>query len=848
MRAYAKFNYIEQGILIFMAVLYPQNLRSSVRQDPKLRAEVQVYDQLREVLDDKYHVFHSVTWTNIDDHGRETDGECDFVVAHPVHGILAIEVKGGVQISYNKNTDVWSSKDHKKRLHNIKDPLKQVKNAKHQIKKSLDKSNEWPKQNIHIAHGLIFPGVAAPEESLGLRIGPEHLCCSDQLRTGLGKWVERRLKVGRKDRSIKPLGDNGIVALKKIFGDSIRLNSNVRIAIDEARTEYTTLEPRLKRILRNINRFEKALIEGGAGTGKSVLAMEEAKRFADSGLKTLYSCYNKPLALYIARKLGNQENLTIKTFHSLCLSVVEEFGHTMPSRNGKDNYYNHQLPDALFDIMTKNPDRCFDAIIIDEGQDFLPHWRTVILASLKKAGKIRVFADNNQNVYSVNSSWEKDIETTPVELNTNYRNSKCIHRVASLHYKGVEIEADCLDGIEVSWNIAHNTQKKIEKCILRLRQLLENDKVDQGDIAVLFNQQSSRGEFLKQINEQKIGINTTDAEKLNENSIVVDTVRRFKGLERMAIVWVVDGNELQSRELAYVGFSRARAYLCVISSKKDQKWLKGDITLQSKHQSTPSSTLVPSPTPASPPKPVSSPTPVAPLKPVHSSTLAPSHTPVSSSKPILSPIIEPYKNSTSETVDKNWIEEAKYKATSCNTLEELKSAFEAFECSQLKESTGKGVVFEGAIGANFVVVGEYQDGVSPFDGSAGELLDEMLASVNRSRAKNTLLTYLNYWRTRNDRKPHTDELAICRPFVDRMITLTRPKLILSVGAVALKSIRLTSESVSQLRGRLFNLKINDIASFKVFPTFHPGYLLKHPQEKSKAWRDLLKVEELLNSD
>ena len=52
-----------------------------------------------------------------------------------------------------------------------------------------------------------------------------------------------------------------------------------------------------------------------------------------------------------------------------------------------------------------------------------------------------------------------------------------------------------------------------------------------GDIAVLFNQPSTKGELLKQINELKIGINTTDAEKLNENSIVVDTVRRFKGLE-----------------------------------------------------------------------------------------------------------------------------------------------------------------------------------------------------------------------------------------------------------------------------------------------------------------------------
>ena len=199
----------------------------------------------------------------------------------------------------------------------------------------------------------------------------------------------------------------------------------------------------------------------------------------------------------------------------------------------------------------------------------------------------------------------------------------------------------------------------------------------------------------------------------------------------MAKVWVVDGNERLSRELAYVGFSRARAYLCVISSKKDQKWLKGDITRQSKQQSTPS------------------PMPDTSINPVYSSTLTPSPMPVPST------IVEPYKNSTNETVDKNWIEEAKYKATSCNTLEELKSAFEAFEGSKPKESTGKAVVFEGVIDANFIVVGEYQDGVSPFDGSVGELLDKMLASVIRSQAKNTLFTYLNYWRPPNDQHLRT---------------------------------------------------------------------------------------------
>lgn len=561
-----------------MAILYPRNLRSFVRRDPALKAEVQVYDKLAEILDDKFYVFHSVRWTNVDDQGRETDGECDFLVAHPRHGILIIEVKGGVQISCDREIDVWTSKDHNGKIHTIKNPVRQAISAKHQIKKLLDKSRDWPKRNIQLTHGVIFPGVGTPEAALGLEVPLELICCADQLSTGLRKWVSERLREGKKDLTVKPLGDDGIEALKKIIGDSITLNSNVRIAIEEARIEYKGLEQNQLEILGNISRVQRALIEGAAGTGKTVLAIEEARRLATSGLKTAYSCYNKPLAFDVKRGVYKHDKLTIAHFHSLCMTLVREVKYKLPSYEDDDQLYDHVLPEALFEIMSEHPNRRFDAIIIDEGQDFQDHWWTAIEASLCKGGKLRVFADNNQNVYGADRNLIKDIEAVPVDLTSNFRNTKSIHKVASKHYKGVETRANGPDGMEVSWIAAHNTVAKIDTCVKQLVRLLENDKVVQSDIAVLFNKQRTRQEFLNQIEERKLDIRTTDAEKLKGKSVVVDTVRRFKGLERMAIVLVVDGVESQQRELAYVAISRARAYLCVISSKKDQKWLKGEIS------------------------------------------------------------------------------------------------------------------------------------------------------------------------------------------------------------------------------------------------------------------------------
>ena len=561
-----------------MAILYPRNLRSFIRRDAKLKAEVQVYDKLADVLDDKYYVFHSVRWTNIDDQGRETDGECDFLVAHPIHGILVIEVKGGAQISNDKKTDVWLSKDHNGKTHSIKNPVKQAISAKHQIKKLLDKSPDWPKRHIQISHGVIFPGVATPKESLGLEVPLEVICCADQFRTRLRKWLSDRLRQGKRDSTVKPLGDDGIASLRRIIGDSITLNSNVRVAIEEAKIEYKGLEPSQYEILNNISRVPRALIEGGAGTGKTVLAIEEAKRLADAGFTTLYSCYNKPLALDVKRGVQKKDNLTIANFHSVCATIARETRYKLPPHKDEDDLYDNILPEALFEIMTDNPERRYDAIIIDEGQDFQNHWWTAVQASLKVDGKLRVFADNNQNVYGVDRNLIKDIQAVPVDLTLNFRNTKCIHKVASVHYKGIETRANGPDGIEVSWIVANNATSKIDSCVKQLVRLLENDKVVQGDIAVLFNKSRSKEEFLRQIKERSINIRVTDAEELAGKAVVVDTVRRFKGLERMAIVLVVDGIESPHRELAYVAFSRARAYLCVIGSKKDHKWLKGDIS------------------------------------------------------------------------------------------------------------------------------------------------------------------------------------------------------------------------------------------------------------------------------
>jgi hypothetical protein len=179
--------------------------------------------------------------------------------------------------------------------------------------------------------------------------------------------------------------------------------------------------------------------------------------------------------------------------------------------------------------------------------------------------------DSNQRVYGNAGKGVRDLSVVPVRLSRNLRNTKNIHKAASVHYSGPDIIADGPDGLQVSWVSAENPDAKVEAAFRELRRLVLNEEVAPGDIALLVNGPATRASFLERSSGTSIPL--TDAETMALEEVVVDTVRRFKGLERSAIVLIVSGDEMDRRELAYVAFSRARAYLCVVSSQAEAKWL-----------------------------------------------------------------------------------------------------------------------------------------------------------------------------------------------------------------------------------------------------------------------------------
>jgi uracil-DNA glycosylase family 4 len=122
----------------------------------------------------------------------------------------------------------------------------------------------------------------------------------------------------------------------------------------------------------------------------------------------------------------------------------------------------------------------------------------------------------------------------------------------------------------------------------------------------------------------------------------------------------------------------------------------------------------------------------------------------------------------------------------------------------------------------------------PFVGQAGKLLDSMLAALDLARGRNVYIANVLKCRPPNNRTPEPREVEACRPFLDRQITLIRPKLIVALGKSAATTLLGSDATIASLRGRLHRYR-----GVPLVVTYHPAYLLRSLADKAKAWEDLL---------
>jgi uracil-DNA glycosylase family 4 len=183
-------------------------------------------------------------------------------------------------------------------------------------------------------------------------------------------------------------------------------------------------------------------------------------------------------------------------------------------------------------------------------------------------------------------------------------------------------------------------------------------------------------------------------------------------------------------------------------------------------------------------------------------------------------------------------------AESCQTLEELRAALQAFEGCPLKHTATNLVFGEGNSKADVMLVGEApgadEDRLGrPFVGLSGQLLDRMFATIGYDREK-LYITNILPWRPPGNRQPTLAETAACLPFVERHIELINPKVVVLVGGTSAKTLLNRPDGIMRLRGKWLDYQTPRMtAPIKAYAIYHPAYLLRSPGQKRIAWQDLL---------
>lgn len=520
-----------------------------------------------ESLPDAFTVFHAVKWFA---KGRGSIGEADFIIAHPQHGVLVLEVKGG-QVSVEGGE--WYSTSYYGRTSAISDPCAQADRNRWALRDWLE---EDPRTN-----GLryaIFPAVALPDSRVGNDIRPD--CPADIFldMTHLDDLEGRLLAIydywrAHADRANERMdGRLAVDALVDLLVPTRTLRPRVAEIFERERRKIEELTQQQFSVLKMLQRYKRAAIVGGAGTGKTMLAMEKAQQLAEAGYRVLFLCYNRNLADWLYRTIAT-ENIFVCTYHAL-IGITSGWARMPSHRSNMDwDELNRRAPDLLWDATSimrspdsDNADKLFDAVIVDEAQDFEDHWWISLPEVLKdpQDGVFYVFFDDNQRIYTQISNIP--MEQPPFQLPENCRNTQHIH-AALTPYAHTAEETDCLgpEGRPVE-HIPADTPTEARAALQRvLHRLVNEEGVPPEEIIVLTPSSERRSQWKS---DQQLGnfVLTWDMATEMHQAIRVCTIYRFKGLES-AVVILTEMDQAREEiqdQLVYVGLSRARHHVVVI--------------------------------------------------------------------------------------------------------------------------------------------------------------------------------------------------------------------------------------------------------------------------------------------
>lgn len=541
-----------------MARMYPNRLSDETASP----AESRLFHLFQTKLDQSYSVFHGVKWQAMARNGSRRDGEADFVLAHPQKGVLVLEVKGGA-VRFDPEKGHWVSLSGKKRTHKIKDPFEQAKTSKYALLTALNRVDGQRKQ-IAIGHAVAFPDAVAEKQTLGSD-RPAQIVLDKRDTVDIQRWVDNAMQfwTGQAD-GLAPEAVT-LDRLMTLLGTRKELRPALWGDIIAEQEQLLQLTEQQFDILNMLANHNRATIAGFAGSGKTLVAVEKAIRLAAQGFRVLFTCYNRKLADHIKSRLGNRPNLTCANFHKLCFDVAKQADLLPQAERGMKRYYDEQLP-TLLPKAAKRLGLQFDAIVVDEGQDFRPNWANALMRLLsdRDQGIFYLFYDDNQQLYDVAQQFP--ISSPPYNLTINCRNTQKIHEQVRRFYRGsVDAAARGPQGRPVSLVGYANPNQLLASMVDQLRFLMRDERIPAEQITILTPRAKKQSILWSADHFGRIRL--SDAWPCPAGASHISTIHSFKGLENSVVVLAELEQLPRSKDLdalLYVACSRAKNHLVVL--------------------------------------------------------------------------------------------------------------------------------------------------------------------------------------------------------------------------------------------------------------------------------------------
>lgn len=517
-------------------------------------AEKKLAERFKRELSDDDVLLHSVGFVR---HATKRWAEADFVLICQA-GVFCLEVKGGL---VSQREGRWTFTNRFGHANDkFEGPFAQAGGAAGALYSWLG-SNEVRRDDgsrFQVGYGVMIPDCVLDVHSPSVE--PEVLLDQRDITRSLTSYVEQLGGYWQQRTDSAPLSAPEVERLVDAVRPDFDAISSRRFQLVGVEEELIRLTEEQLQILDALVENQRMIVRGAAGTGKTLLALREAKRLAEHG-SVLVVCFSRPLAATL-RNAADGATIEVYAIDDLARHVIDECQSADRLPDAEESFLaSIYRPELAAELASANSHLQFDAVVVDEAQDLLTDEYAALVDSVIKGGfghgQWRLFMDPNQNIFGRANRSALDLveegHPTRMKLSANCRNTAQIVE-ASVLLSGADVAALAdVHGPDVSISTEWKTEwlVRVEQ---EVRSLLGSG-LSPADVVVLVPTAKMLRTVARALADLRV-----------EYAFTIDTIANFKGFDSLVVVLagVESLDAPDDRQALYVGTTRAKVYLSVI--------------------------------------------------------------------------------------------------------------------------------------------------------------------------------------------------------------------------------------------------------------------------------------------